>query len=373
MSQETYIKQLENEKEILQNRLNQIEAEKKRKKKMGFWLLKKSSIPLLGIRLKKSIQNAIVEYKHSKSLSVDTVADVSSNIIYRFTRIGIFAFFMTVVPSLILIFQTSLLYNQNKYINNQTSLIEADRRSSLVFLMGDVLGDLNEELKYKGSGARNISKTLEARIVSLCMAMKPYRYIDDGALIKDPISPERGQLLFSLLKSDLSAESSQDILNSADFHYTDLKLVNLGRDARLKYARLDFSDFSNAQMPAANLERAELNNAILSGINLSDATLKNAKMRRANLERAELLSADLTNTNLTQANLKGADLSEAKLWGTNIINANLEDVILDNAIVHRSDWLSILSDSLNVRGASHIRDTYKLVKQGKQQYLLQRK
>lgn len=373
MSQENYIKQLENEKKILENRLEQIEEDKKRKKRFGFWLLKKSSIPFLGIRLKKSIQNAIFEYKNSKTLSVDTVADVSSNIIYRFTRIGIFALFMTIIPSLILLFQTTLLYNQNRYINNQTSLIEADRRSSLVFLMGDVLGDLNEELKYKGSSARNISKTLEARIVSLCMAMKPYRYIDDGVLIKDPVSPERGQLLFSLLKSDLSAESSQDILNSADFHYTDLKQVNLGRDARLKYARLDFSDFSGAQMPAANLERAELNNANLSSINLSDAVLKNAKMRRANLEKAELLSADLTNTNLTHANLKGADLSEAKLWGTIFINSNMEGVILDSAIVHRSDWLSILSDSLNVKGADQIRDTYKLVKQGKQQYMLHRK
>ncbi|WP_378185604.1 pentapeptide repeat-containing protein [Aquimarina sp. W85] len=373
MSQETYIKQLENDKKILQHRLEQIETEKKRKKRFGFWLLKKSSIPFLGIRLKKSIENAIFEYKNAKTLSVDTVANVISNIIYRFTRIGIFALFMTIIPSLILVFQTALLYNQNKYINNQTSLIEADRRSSLVFLMGDVLGDLNEELKYKGSSARNISKTLEARIVSLCMAMKPYRYIDDGVLIKQPISPERGQLLFSLLKSDLSAESSQDILNSADFHYTDLKQVNLGRDARLKYARLDFSDFSAAQMPAANLERAELNNANLKEINLSDAILKNTKMRNTNLEKAELLSADLTHANLTNSNLKGGDLSEAKLWGTVLTNANMEDVILDDVIVDRVDWLRILSDSLHVKGADAIRSSYKLVKQGKQQYVLQRK
>lgn len=364
-----YIERLKRENKLLQDKLDKINAGKQKKRRFRWWLLKKSSVPIFGTRLKNSISNAINEYKEYKTVSVDTVSDVSSSVIWRITRIGLFAFMIAVIPATVLIFQTKLLMNQNKFIENQNNLVEADRRSSLVFVMSDVLSDFNDELKYKGSGGRNISKTLEARIISLCMAMKPYRFMEDGELIKNPISPERGQLLFSLLQSDLGPESSRDILNSADFAYTDLRKVNLGRGVNLKYARLDYSDLTEVQMPAANLERADLKEVQMSKINLSDAILKRAKLNNANLHRAELLSADLTNANLYGANLSSADLSEATLWGTKFEGANLTDVILDNAIVDRQDWIDYV-DSLGIKGASEIKDRYKIKKQGKQQFVL---
>ncbi|WP_160114566.1 pentapeptide repeat-containing protein [Aquimarina sp. AU474] len=369
-NEQEYIDRLKTENKLLQDKLDKINTGKQKKRKFRRWLLKKSSVPIFGSRLKKSISNAINEYKEFKTVSVDTVSDVSSSLIWRITRIGLFAFMVAIVPAAVLIFQTKLLMNQNKLITSQNNLVEADRRSSLVFVMGDVLADLNEELKYKGSSSRNISKTLEARIIGLCMAMKPYKFIENGELIKEPISPERGQLLFSLLKSDLGTESSQDILNSADFKYTNLRKVNLGRGVNLKYARLDYSDLSEAQMPAANLERSELKEAQMSKINLSDAILKRARLHNANLQRAELLSADLTHANLFGADLTGADLSEATLWGTKLENANLSDVILDNAIVDRQDWIDYIDDTLNIKGAGDIADKYRVKKQGKQQFVL---
>ncbi|WP_108869657.1 pentapeptide repeat-containing protein [Aquimarina aquimarini] len=372
VNEQDYIERLKKENKLLQDKLDKINKGKQKKRKFRWWLLKKSSTPVFGARLKKSISTAINEYKEYKTVSVDSVSDVSSSVIWRITRVGLFAFLFAIIPSLVLIVQTKLLINQNKLITNQNSLVEADRRSSLVFVMSDVLGDLNEELKYKGSGGRNISKTLEARVISLCMAMKPYRYIDNdtGELIKDPISPERGQLLFSLLKSDLGPESSQDILNSADFKYTNLRKVNLGRGVNLKYARLDHSDLTNAQMPAANLERSDLRETKMSKINLSDANLKRARLNNTDLKHAELLSADLTNANLFGADLTGADLSEAVLWGTKLENANLTDVILDNVIVDRKDWIDYVSDTLDLEGAGEIDSKYRVKKQGKKQFVL---
>ncbi len=369
MNEQDYIERLKIENKLLQDQLDKINKGKLKKRRFRWWLLKKSSVPIFGTRLKRSISNAINEYKEYKTVSVDTVSDVSSSVIWRITRIGLFAFMVAGIPAAVLIFQTKLLMNQNKLITSQNNLVEADRRSSLVFVMGDVLADLNEELKYKGSGGRNISRTLEARIIGLCMAMKPYRYIDDGKLIEKPISPERGQLLFTILKSDLGSESSQDILNSADFNYTNLRKVNLGRGANLKYVRLDYSDLTEAQMPAANLERSELKEAQMSKINLSDAILKRARLNNANLRKAELLSADLTNANLYGADLTDADLSEATLWGTKLENANLTNVILDNAIVDRQDWIDHI-DSLGIEGAGEIEDRYRVKKQGKQQFII---
>ncbi len=369
MNDKDYIERLKKENQILQDKLDKVNAGKQRKKRFRWWLLKKSSVPIFGTRLKRSISNAINEYKEYKTVSVDTVSDVSSSVIWRITRIGLFAFMVAVIPAAVLIFQTKLLMNQNRFIESQNNLVEADRRSSLVFVMSDVLSDFNEELKYKGSSSRNISKTLEARIISLCMAMKPYRFMENGELIKNPISPERGQLLFSLLQSDLGTESSRDILNSADFAYTDLRKVNLGRGVYLKYARLDYSDLTQVQMPAANLERAELKEAQMSKVNLSDAVLKRARLNNANLQQAELLSADLTNANLYGTDLSGADLSEATLWGTKFEGADLSDAILDNAIVDRQDWIDHM-DAIGVKGVGEIEGRYRIKKQGKQQFIL---
>ncbi len=373
MNEQEHIEQLQKEKKQLQEQLDQIKKRKEKKKRAGFWLVKKSSTPLLGVRLKKSINNAINEYKETKSVTVDTVSDVSSNIIWRVTRIGIFGVIITLIPSLILLYQTKLVINQNSLVSNQNSLIEAERRSSLVFIMDNVLSDLGEELKYKGSSERNLSPVLEARIASLSRAMKPYRYMENGRLINKAISPERGQLLYSLIRSNLGNQSHRDIINFSDFSYTYFRNEFIGRGANLKYIKLNHSDFYGVDMPAAILERSELRNVVMEQMNLSDANLIRADLTNSNLRNAELLSADLTNANLYEADLTGADLTEATLWATRLDEAILTDVRLDNAIVHRKDWIAYVSDSLDLKGADAIKDTYHIKKQGKQQFILLKK
>jgi uncharacterized protein YjbI with pentapeptide repeats len=123
-------------------------------------------------------------------------------------------------------------------------------------------------------------------------------------------------------------------------------------------------------LPAANLERSELIEANMEKINLSDAILKRANLTNANLSNSELLSSDLTNAKLYGADLTEADLTEATLWGTKLEDANLTDVVLDNAIVHRQDWITYVADSLDLKGAKEIQDKYRVKKQGKQQFIL---
>ncbi len=370
MSEQDYIERLKTENKLLQDKLDKINKVSQKKRKFKWWLLKKSGTPILGNKLKKSINNALNEYKEYKTVSTDTVSDVSSSVIWRVTRVGLFAFLFAVVPSLVLLYQTKLIMNQNNLITSQNNLVEADRRSSLVFVMGDVLADLNEELKYKGSSTRNISNTLEARIIGLCMAMKPYRYMENGELIERPISSERGQLLFTLLKSDLASESSQDILNLSDFSYTNFYKVNLGRGVNLKYARLNYSDLTQAEMPAANLQSSELREAEMDGINLTDSNLKRAQLQEASLQKAELLSVDFTNANLSGADLTGADLTEAIMWGAKLKGANITNAVLDNVIVDKQDWFDYLDDSLDVEGADDLKNNYRIKKQGKKQFII---
>lgn len=374
MNEQEYIERLKKENQILQEKLDKVQQGKQRSKKWKRWLFRKSSTPLLGKRLKNSISTAINEFKEYKTVSVDTASDVSASVLWRFTRIGLFTILFAVLPSVVLILQTFLLFNQNGLVESQNELATAQRKSSLVFVMDNILGDLNEELKYKGVNSSNdISQTLEARIVSLSRAMQPYELRDgDGDLISEKTSPERGQLVYSLVRSDIGNQSLTDIFNAGDFKYTYLKEASLER-AYLRYAKLDYANFEYANMPNANLGYCELREVQMKKVNLSEANLSRAKLINGDLSNAELQSSDFTHANLSGATLEGANLSEAKLWGTKLMDANLEDTVLDNVIVHRQDWLTYIKDSLDVRGAGDIQDTYRVKKQGKQQFVLVRR
>nr|WP_262922112.1 pentapeptide repeat-containing protein [Aquimarina acroporae] len=200
--------------------------------------------------------------------------------------------------------------------------------------------------------------------------MQPYKYKEGEKLIDKKISPERGQLLYSLIKSDLGQQSLSDIFYAGDFEYSSLREVSLGRGVYLKYAKLNHSNLYKANMPAANLASSELKEVDMSYINLSDANLSRARLIEANVKNAEMAGIDLTNANLSGADFTGADLSEAKLWGAKIVDANFTDTVLDNVIVDRQDWIDYINDTLDLKGASDIKDKYRVKKQGKQQFVL---
>ncbi|MEM6805600.1 MAG: hypothetical protein AAF696_29655 [Bacteroidota bacterium] len=102
--------------------------------------------------------------------------------------------------------QNSKIDFQNKRIVQQNQLLEAERRSSLVFLFNNVLDALDQDLKnpvdslsalrgFDGTQAR-LSKQLVGRIIALSRRLVPYRpydYVNDSLSFLR--SPERGQLL----------------------------------------------------------------------------------------------------------------------------------------------------------------------------------
>lgn len=368
MTDQERIIQLEQQNQELKSQLDKALQGKNRKKQRFGWLLRKASTPLIGSKLKKSISNAINEYKADKKVSVDTVSDVSANVIWRFTRIGAFTFLLAVLPALVLIFQTWLLFTQNSLVNSQNHLVSVQESSSRVFLMDNILSDLSDEMRRSSDG--KISAVLETRIANLSRTMKPYKYVVDGKVLGEKISPERGQFLYSLIKSNLSDRAYRDILRQSDFTYAYLNHLYLGSGVNLKFANLNYANLEGVKMESANLENIELKKANMKAIALPEANLKSANLAQANLEYAELPSADLTYANLREADLRNADLTEAILWGTKLDDADLRDVKLDNVIVGRQDWIAYVADSLDLKGGSYIEDTYKIEVQGKKQFRL---
>jgi uncharacterized protein YjbI with pentapeptide repeats len=139
-------------------------------------------------------------------------------------------------------------------------------------------------------------------------------------------------------KADLTGvELSQAKLNGTNFANANLKLAIL-RDV----------DLSDANLTQANLQQAAIYGAKLLGTNLTGANLSNAKLiyanfkgaslQRANLSNANLQSAELSQVDLSGANLTGADLSLADLTGANlrsaiVTGANLEGAKLTGAMM----------------------------------------
>jgi len=272
--------------------------------------------------------------------------------------------------------QNALMTQQNKRLDQQTYLQEAERRSSLIFLMGNILDAVNVELRSDMglSGVRDLSPQLVGRIIALSNSLRPYKYLENDSLISRELSPERGHLLLSIISSEIDRGTLRRIYRVADFSSADLKSAVLSSEylaginlanADLRGATLDEADFSDA-----NLSGAELNGAVMSFANLRGSRFRQAKMRgvylvSADLSQANFANADLYGANLTGANLRNAHFSNANLQKTNLAGADLRRValrqaVLDSVIVSEFNWLDNLStlDKDSIRGTNYLKTNY---------------
>ena len=278
----------------------------------------------------------------------------------------------------LLLQQNQLMQNQNYRLDQQTYLQEADRRSSLIFLMGNLLDAIDQELKSDigKPGIRDLSPQIIGRVVALSKSLRPYRYLQGDSLVAQEISPERGQLLLSIVNSQIDNSSLRRIFQVADFSFADLKGAVLSGEF-LTGINLRHADLSESTMDETDLSRSELSGADLSDAVLARANLREARFRESKMTNTYLESADLTQANLYGANMRGANLGGAKLQQTHFTQANLtganllgatllrtgfNQAILDSAQVGDMDWISQLpavgQDS--IRGLNYLSTHYRV-------------
>ena len=337
-----------------------------------------------GTRLYQSVQQLREEVRE-KNIQEETVVDVGTGVFVRLTRIGIFAVLAALIPTAFIIVQTILLDRQNEKINLQNNLIEADRRGSLIILMSNVLDQMNNEIETLRDSNRvhydtvgyPLTDPLIGRIAALSQGFRPYRFLEGDNLTDEATSPERGQLLLALVKSNLDSVTYNKIYLASNFSSADLSNTDL-RDANLHDADFHDADLRNADLRNADLRNADLRNADLRNANLSDANLlntdqlnfylyivlfdvnhsgadlRNADLRNANLIGANLIganlrNADLSDTNLSNADLGNTNLSNANLIGANLIGANLRNADLKNTSLNNASLsnVSFINASLN--------------------------
>ena len=240
--------------------------------------------------------------------------------------------------------QNELLQTQNQKVEEQNMLAESSRRAGLIFELTAIFDRINEELNQltlnkqqdaEGApkGAFPLKERTIGRIIALSRSLRPYRYLDDeGKLLQKPMSPERGQLLISLLASgvDMKTIAQQGLFSQAELRGANLQRADL-RGADLRGADLRGADLLRAFLQRVNLQGGVLRGAFLYEANLQGANLTGADLPQANLPQADLRGAvlrgaDLQRANLTGADLRGADLEKARLLGAILQEADLQEV-----------------------------------------------
>ena len=251
--------------------------------------------------------------------------------------------------------QTILFFQQNERINVQNSLMEAERRSNLLFHMSNIMDKVDEEIKsqkdeFPDRKRYKLSKPLIGRIIALSRAFKPYFILNGDTLESKLSSPERSQLLNALAESHLDSSSFNSLISKGDFSHTVLNNYNFPEGNHMVSAAFENANFSNTSFDKINLHLANF-----SGANLKMAKFPNADLSSTDFYRADLSSAYLIKANFKDAFLQEADLSNAFIVYAFFANAKLIQTNLSNTTLHHTDFSMADLSETDFRGAD-IRD-----------------
>ena len=363
------IEDLLKENLLLRTELNFYKSRKAGKGIFRNWMRRTSSNLLVGKGLKSSISQLYNEIPEKK-VTRNSLAEFTAQLILRITRIGIFAILTFAIPFLLLSVQTyilnkqnSLLQYQNTRLDQQINLQEGNRRSSLVFLMSNVMDKIGEEVKQPGNKGQ-LSEALISRIISLSQAFRPYRYLENDQLIDRPLSPERGQLLLALVNSNLKEEVYEKIFLKANFSYADLAESNLV-NAYLEGINLKHSNLFKTNFQGAELDYAHMDDANLVQANFDNALMNHISLVNANLDGASLDNVEMEYGNLTNANCEnavcGGDFSFTNIRGIKINNLTFKFVELEG-VEFEADHVFQNLEKYQVAGKEYIDANFYLEK-----------
>lgn len=299
------------------------------------WMAKVGLSLITGKGILKTSRKLIKELEGGNAKK-ETLLDLSAQVFWRLTRTGIFGLIITCLPIWLLwqqnalitkqndLFQfqnekvdqqTDLLAIQNDRIDLQNNLIEAERRSSLVFLMSNILDKVDDEIKeQRNSGIKTnyaLSRPLISRISALSKNLQPYR-IMEGDTLSTLVSPERGQLFIALMENKLDSVTTTQLAQKCDFSFANLD------DIDLEGSQLSRIDFEHASLRGANLRNTNLSMADFKSTDLSSAKFFNAELGsthfyKSNLDGSAFGLSNLENSSFNQDQINRASFYKAGL------------------------------------------------------------
>jgi uncharacterized protein YjbI with pentapeptide repeats len=271
--------------------------------------------------------------------------------------------------------QNSLIQHQSERLDQQTYLQEADRRSALVFLMGNIFDAVDRELINDNNINRTLSPQLIGRIIALSHSFQPYKFLVGDSLTKSEYSPERGQLLISLVNSKINSLTLDEIYKRANFNNAYLKGANF-EGAYLSNLRLIDVELSEVEFKDANLSKLKIYYSNLKRTSFYEANLEKVSIGYSNLEYASFVKAKMcgvvfSESNLNKANFRNAYLIKDKnnmyCYRTPLYLANIDSILIDEQNVYFGAlWGGLVSqqglDYLNKEFSQIIKDKYSFKK-----------
>lgn len=238
--------------------------------------------------------------------------------------------------------QNDLIGTQNALISSQNQLSEAQRRAALVFELTSILDEIDEELdqadvhtsgaisrkageragtepleslqklpRLRDQESQNIyrlSPRLVGRIVALSRSLRPYRFIgENGEMLAEPYSPERGQLFVSLIDSQVDMEDINH--SSVVFDRAELRGLRL-RNVDLTHARLFEAELRDAQFDSCVMHYAQITHSNCGGARFGGCQLYWCSFEGSDLTGASLRYSDPDGVNMVDTTLDYADLRD---------------------------------------------------------------
>ena len=265
-------KALEKENQELRLELEKHETNIKKVSKIRMALIKQTAFLFLGWRLKASLRKLADEIEEG-NVHRHTLSDVATHVFWRFTRIGLLALLIGLLPGIFTFWQVRLIDRQNDKIEQQNNLIDAQRKSSSIFLLGNIMDAVNNELSNDNNVDRVLSDELIGQIISLSHSVMPYKFLLPDGTTSKILSPERTQLLIFLLESNINPKSIGRILENGVF--THLYIDNYTfRDDTITG---DFSNsvFGRVEFNNCKLYRAQFYDSDIDGFTFKDCRIKN--------------------------------------------------------------------------------------------------
>ncbi len=313
-----------------------------------------------------------------------------------------------------------LLYEQNRKIDLQNDritlqtdaniaqsiLLEGSRRAALSGDLANLLQDIRAERALiltrcpsapiercfrvdpgsNGEVTYHLSRDLRNRVISFAASATPYRLAiskTDTLDFDKPLSaqydfpsfsPERGQLLTTLVQNNISlrgldlshayapyADLSGANLHSVNLSHADLSFVVARRamfhDVVLDQSSLIYGDFTRAEFVKVRAE----------SINMQNGQFAFAKLVDTRMVGARLVSADFTNASIKSSTLQAANLASANLSDTHLMNS-----VFGNARLRQANFRNAVASS-NVFANADLGEAFLLAIRGKENWIHQAK
>lgn len=248
--------------------------------------------------------------------------------------------------------QNILIERQNIRLDQQTYLQEADRRSSLVFLMGNVLESIDKELKDDAGKkqVRDLTPELIGRIVALTHILRPYKFMDGDILTTNELSPEKGQVLISLLDSKIDTSSLFSIFKKADFSYSFLRGVTF-EDISIKNIVLNASDFRGASFFNCEIAKSQILGSDFSETYFRDCKFSEVVLWQSTLYKAQMISCELQKSPFVGSKFIDAYFDKCKFISCNFERCNIygtsfSETELIKVSMHKDTILKSYSDNI---------------------------